>query len=372
MAKITTYVEDNSILDADKLVGTDGNVGSQYGKTKNFTVGSLKQHITLGLGLTGPQGDQGVAGPTGPQGIQGPTGSQGIQGTAGATGAQGPQGAQGVAGTASPIGLTWQGNWNKNTAYSINDVVSHDGTLYFCIQNVPAGPPANNAPPSTPTSWQFLAFQGTQGPTGAQGVQGPIGATGATGATGAIGAQGIQGPIGLTGPTGPQGPTGPTGAQGLTGQTGPAGPTGATGATGPAGVGAGTMLIKVVKTTITQAQILQLFTTPITILDSTEAGKAKIPLNILCKRNGSGTSYTFDTNQFSLSSISNSNYSITLSNSILTSTFAVSYVNFSTNGNTQIATGADSEVYKLGAYTSNPTGGTGDMDVYVTYIEVTL
>ena len=33
MAKITTYVNDSNIIDADKLVGTDGNVGSQYGKT---------------------------------------------------------------------------------------------------------------------------------------------------------------------------------------------------------------------------------------------------------------------------------------------------------------------------------------------------
>ena len=59
-------------------------------------------------------------------------------------------------------------------------------------------------------------------------------------------------------------------------------------------------------------------------------------------------------------------------NNILTSSTPVSYVNFSANANTQIATAIDAETYRLGCYSSNPTGGTGDMDVYVTYIEVPL
>jgi hypothetical protein len=134
----------------------------------------------------------------------------------------------------------------------------------------------------------------------------------------------------------------------------------------------GLQKIKVVKTTITQAQILQLFTTPISILNSTTAGIAKIPLNIVCQRSGAGTNYTFSANQFSLVSDSGVTFSLVLSNSILTNTFPVSYTNFSFNANTQIAVGLDNEVYKLGAYTSNPTGGTGNMDVYVTYIEITL
>jgi hypothetical protein len=126
---------------------------------------------------------------------------------------------------------------------------------------------------------------------------------------------------------------------------------------------------KVVKTTITQAQILQMFTTPITILNSTTAGIAKIPLNILCKRSGAGTAYTIAANQFALRSNSGSAFSLTLNNNILSSAVPVSYTNFSFNGNFEIAVGVDNEIYKLGFYTSNPTGGTGDMDVYVTYIE---
>lgn len=129
------------------------------------------------------------------------------------------------------------------------------------------------------------------------------------------------------------------------------------------------IITKVVKTTITQAQILQMFTTPITILNSTTAGIAKIPLNILCKRSGAGTAYTIAANQFALRSNSGSAFSLTLNNNILSSAVPVSYTNFSFNGNFEIAVGVDNEIYKLGFYTSNPTGGTGDMDVYVTYIE---
>lgn len=129
---------------------------------------------------------------------------------------------------------------------------------------------------------------------------------------------------------------------------------------------------KVVKTTITQAQILQMFTTPIPILNSTTAGIAKIPLNILCKRSGAGTDYTIAANQFALRSNSGSAFSLTLNNNILSSAVPVSYTNFSFNGNFEIAVGVDNEIYKLGFYSSNPTGGTGDMDVYVTYIEFPL
>lgn len=132
------------------------------------------------------------------------------------------------------------------------------------------------------------------------------------------------------------------------------------------------IVTKVVKTTITQAQILQMFTTPIPILNSTTAGIAKIPLNILCKRSGAGTAYTIAANQFALRSNSGSAFSLTLNNNILSSAVPVSYTNFSFNGNFEIAVGVDNEIYKLGFYSSNPTDGTGDMDVYVTYIEFPL
>jgi len=132
-------------------------------------------------------------------------------------------------------------------------------------------------------------------------------------------------------------------------------------------------LIKVQKTTITEAQILQLFTTPIAVLESTTAGIAKIPLNILCKRSGAGTNYTISTNQFKLSAASTGGtFSLSLFNTILTGAIPVSYVNFSANASSQIGSGSDDETYLLGCYTSDPTGGTGNMDVFVTYIEIPI
>lgn len=131
-------------------------------------------------------------------------------------------------------------------------------------------------------------------------------------------------------------------------------------------------IVKTQKTTISQSQILDMYTNPIPILDSTTPGIAKIPLSIFIKRNGSGTNYTIATNQFSFLSSSGSTFSIPLSNNILTSSFPVSFTNFSANANSQIASGADNEIYKLGTYSSNPTGGTGAIDVYVTYFEINI
>jgi hypothetical protein len=228
----------------------------------------------------------------------------------GPIGPQGNTGPTGPQGPVGPAGLEWQSTWDKNTSYVEDDAVAFGGASYFCILAIP-GSLLNDNPENDTTHWALLASQGAVGPTG---------------------------------PAGPIGPQGPIGS-----------PT-----------------VKVIKTTITQAQILQLFTTPITILESLETGKAKMPLNILCKRSGAGTNYTIALNQFALSSSSGATYTLSLNNNILTSSTPVSYVNFSANANTQIATAIDAETYRLGCYTSNPTSGTGDMDVYVTYIEVTL
>jgi hypothetical protein len=227
-------------------------------------------------------------------------------------GPQGPQGNTGPTGPQGPVGpagLNWQGPWGDETAYEVDDAVGWNGASWFCIQAIGTGP--NPFPDEDTTHWALLASQGAVGPTG---------------------------------PAGPIGPQGPS----------------------------GNPLIKVVKTTITQAQILQLFTTPVAILESLETGKAKMPINILCKRSGTGTNYTIASNQFALYSNSGSTYTLSLNNNILTSNIPVSYVNFSANANTQISTAIDAESYRLGCYSSNPTGGTGDMDVYVTYIEVPL
>lgn len=45
MANINTYQIDTTIHELDKLIGSDGSTGPDAGKTKNFTVSSLKEFI---------------------------------------------------------------------------------------------------------------------------------------------------------------------------------------------------------------------------------------------------------------------------------------------------------------------------------------
>ena len=87
----TTYTGDNGVVyiyDGVKWVGQASSSGG-------------------GIGLSGPQGPQGVqgdAGPQGPQGVQGDAGPQGPAGSPGTNGATGPQGPQGIPGTNGPSG----------------------------------------------------------------------------------------------------------------------------------------------------------------------------------------------------------------------------------------------------------------------------
>lgn len=128
--------------------------------------------------------------------------------------------------------------------------------------------------------------------------------------------------------------------------------------------------IKTVKTTITEAQILQLFTTPITILDSTETGKIKYPTNVYIRRNA-GTAYTLATASFSVINDFNAVMSGDLNPNPLTND-PVGFFQSEINVVQNLSGGERNNLYKLKANTGNPTGGAGDIDVYVTYVEITL
>lgn len=45
MANINSYSVDSTIDPLDKLIGSDGSTGPDNGKTKNFTVSSLKDFV---------------------------------------------------------------------------------------------------------------------------------------------------------------------------------------------------------------------------------------------------------------------------------------------------------------------------------------
>lgn len=134
-----------------------------------------------------------------------------------------------------------------------------------------------------------------------------------------------------------------------------------------------TVITKTVHTVITEAQILQLFTTPISILNSEISDSIKIPTSIVCKRkSNTGTAYTCASNQFKLSDSTGNTFTMTFFNTPLTSINGSSFTVLNINGLNVTTDFLENTQYYLGAYTSNPTGGTGDFDIYVTYNEIIL
>ncbi len=109
------------------------------------------------------------------------------------------------------FGIRHRGAWVRSASYRVNDVVSHNGSVYLAKVN------SRGVTPTTARYWGVLsaasvaATRGLAGPAGPQGATGPQGASGAPGATGATGAPGTNGTVGATGATGPAGPAGPKG-----------------------------------------------------------------------------------------------------------------------------------------------------------------
>ena len=150
-------------------------------------------------GPAGPAGATGAAGPSGSPGANGspgPAGPSGLKGDAGATGANGPAGPAGQ----SSGTLPYQGTYTSISNYTVNDVVSYQGSSYISLIASNRG----NTPAFSPAQWGILAL-------------GSIGATGPVGSTGPTGQQGLPGfgVAGTPGATGSQGPTGPQGLPGL-------------------------------------------------------------------------------------------------------------------------------------------------------------
>lgn len=255
MARIKTYSSDTDISPDDKVVGTDGNQGVNFGKTKNFTIGALSSFI--GSGTQGPQGVQGPSGVAGPPGSVGPQGIQGVQGSAGpqgatgdigltgATGAQGAIGPQGATGATGPQGATGADGTSINILGTVancaalpNAGANVNGDLYILdADDAACGGVAGDGFVWDGTTWLNIGpLRGPQGIQGVQGAQGLQGPQGLKGDQGTQGIQGEQGLIGQTGLQGEQGPIGPIGPQGVIGPTGLQGPVGAQGLRGEQGI----------------------------------------------------------------------------------------------------------------------------------------
>jgi hypothetical protein len=79
---------------------TDQNSMCVSGETTSLSCNNLSSEVT-GVGIPGPQGEQGIQGETGEKG---PQGEQGIRGATGPQGIEGPKGDQGVPGGTGPQG----------------------------------------------------------------------------------------------------------------------------------------------------------------------------------------------------------------------------------------------------------------------------
>ena len=194
--------------------------------------------ITLEVQQVGPQG------PTGPANTlsigsvtSGPAPSATITGSAPqqTLNLVLPKGDQGEAGADAL--WNFRGEWFSlpSGGYSIGDIVTHSGSLWYCLQPHYT---AQDYPDLSPSIWQLIAAKGDQGDQGPIGETGPAGPQGIQGEVGPQGPQGIQGEVGPQGPQGPQGiqgEVGPQGIQGIQGDVGPAGPQGEIGPAGPQG-----------------------------------------------------------------------------------------------------------------------------------------
>jgi len=251
MARIKTYNIDTDISSEDKVVGTDGNPGNNFGKTKNFTVGALSGFI--GAGSQGPQGPAGETGATGPAGSDGADGSDGTDGAQGPAGNDGADGATGPTGQTGAQGATGQtgsqgASGADGTSISVLGTVANcsglptsgntSGDLYVLDSDdagcsYGAGTAGDGYVWTSGNTW--LNIGPLRGPQGIQGVEGAQGDQGAAGVNGSNGEQGIQGIQGIQGQAGQNGSNGAQGETGAIGPTGPTGPQGPIGLTGPPG-----------------------------------------------------------------------------------------------------------------------------------------
>jgi len=196
MARIKTYSQDTPVSKIDKVLGTDGDPGVNYGATKNFTVASLATFI--GGGSAGTAGASAydlwvTAGNSGTVAdfLTSLVGASGSQGAAGATGAAGGQGASGADGTSINI---------QGTKPTVGDLPASGATGDLWIIDQTGG----GATAGDGYVWTAGGAWANIGPLrGPQGIQGNpgFGVQGIQGIQGLAGIQGIQGVAGAAGST---------------------------------------------------------------------------------------------------------------------------------------------------------------------------
>jgi len=129
--------------------------------------------------------------------------------------------------------------------------------------------------------------------------------------------------------------------------------------------------VKTLKTTITSAQMLALFSTPVTILTNTTAGVIKQPSSVYIVYRAGSTGYYQESYYLNVIREDTGSNLVSLASGYLSE--ASNAYSQAALGNPMYLSGSiRNNSYLLKANTSNPTSGDGELDIYVTYIEITL
>jgi hypothetical protein len=130
-----------------------------------------------------------------------------------------------------------------------------------------------------------------------------------------------------------------------------------------------TPIVKNIKVTLTSAQLLNLFTTPIELVPAV-TGKLLVPQFLFQKYNHVSTAYT--TSGLFRVGLGSINFGIASFGAVITSADNAQGLNNFTYSQSASGLTYQNLPIVVGATTANPTGGNGTLDLYLTYLEVTL
>ena len=126
---------------------------------------------------------------------------------------------------------------------------------------------------------------------------------------------------------------------------------------------------KTVKVSISSAEILNLNSAPKQLIPAPGAGKFILPLRVIIQGNYNTSTYATNTNlQFAPNTLFQTNFSAALG---FTADQLATYT-LTTNAGTSSPENTINQPINIFALAGNPTDGDGTIDVYVSYIIVTL
>lgn len=185
--RIDAYPNDNNIQPTDKLIGTDA---QDNRKTKNFRISDLMTYLANGLSLTSIYDLWLAAGNSGtPSQFLATLVGDSAYEVAVENGFEGneTEWLASLVGEQGPMWFNFHGVWVPGTEYSVNDLVSFDNALYFCIVNTSGTVnPETNTTDWTPLNITSVPAE-TESITATTGPSYPVISKGIVLATGVVG-----------------------------------------------------------------------------------------------------------------------------------------------------------------------------------------